>query len=709
MAEFLLELLSEEIPARMQARAAEDLKRLVTEKLKAVGLSGSRADAFVTPRRLALVIDGLPVAQPDVREERKGPRTDAPQQAIDGFLRSTGLGRDQLTEVEDKKGTFLVAIIEKQGGATADVIAQIVPEVIRGFPWPKSMRWGSGGLTWVRPLHSIIALFDGAVVPLDVDGIASGNSTVGHRFMAPQLIEVADFADYKARLRAAFVIVDPRERKLDISEHLDQYGEQHGLKPIEDDGLFDEVAGLVEWPVVLVGNIDTAFMDVPPEALISAIKTHQKYPMFRDPQGNLAPRFAIVSNLAARDGGKAIVAGNERVLSARLSDTKFFWDQDRKATLESRLPALEEVVFHEKLSTLGDKVRRVAALAGELAASIPGADPALARQAAGLAKADLRTEMVGEFPELQGIMGRYYALAEGKPSEVAEAIADHYRPQGPNDQCPTAPVSVAVAMADKIDTLVGFFAVGEVPTGSKDPFALRRAALGIIRLVLENKLRLSLLTAIGLARKPYADLPAVKEYVNEQITDGKTLAEIIEAAYKETASKVLDFFTDRLKVYLKEQGVRHDLITAVFALSGEDDLVRLLDRVKALQGFLDTEDGANLLAAYKRATNIVRIEEKKDSVSYDGAAEYERLAQEEEKVLHARLADAMAEAEVAVREERFTDAMAALAGLRRPVDAFFDHVTVNAEDPDLRRNRLLLLSQIRATLHRVADFSKIEG
>ncbi|MEN3950844.1 glycine--tRNA ligase subunit beta [Iodidimonas sp. SYSU 1G8] len=680
MAEFLLELLSEEIPARMQARAAEDLKRLVTEKLKAAGLSWTRADAFVTPRRLALVIDGLPVAQPDVREERKGPRTDAPQQAIDGFLRSTGLSRDQLTEVEDKKGTFLVAIIEKQGGATADVIAQIVPEVIRGFPWPKSMRWGSGGLTWVRPLHSIIALFDGAVVPLEIDGIASGDSTVGHRFMAPQRIEVSDFADYKSKLRAAFVIVDPRERKLDISEHLDQYGEQHGLKPIEDDGLFDEVAGLVEWPVVLVGDIDTAFMDVPPEALISAIKTHQKYPMFRDPRGNLAPRFAIVSNLAARDGGKAIVAGNERVLSARLSDTKFFWDQDRKATLESRLPALEEVVFHEKLGTLGDKVRRVAALAGELAASIPGADPALARQAAGLAKADLRTEMVGEFPELQGIMGRYYALAEGKPAELAEAIADHYRPQGPNDQCPTAPVSVAVAMADKVDTLVGFFGVDEKPTGSKDPFALRRAALGVIRLVLENGLRLRLLDTFQAA-----------------------------GASSDTALQLLDFFADRLKVYLKEQGVRHDLITAVFALSGEDDLVRLLDRVKALQGFLDTEDGANLLAAYKRATNIVRIEEKKDSVSYDGAAEYERLAQEEEKLLHARLADAMAQAETAVREERFTDAMAALAGLRRPVDAFFDHVTVNAEDPDLRRNRLLLLSQIRATLHRVADFSKIEG
>lgn len=680
MAEFLLELLSEEIPARMQARASEDLKRLVTDKLTAAGLSFGKAEAFVTPRRLALVIDGLPVAQPDVKEERKGPRIDAPAQAIDGFLRSTGLTRDQLTEVEDKKGTFLVAIIEKQGGATADVIAQIVPEVIRAFPWPKSMRWGAGSLTWVRPLHSIIALFGGNVVPLQVDGVTSGDSTVGHRFLAPARFSVTDFADYKSKLRKANVIVDPRERKLDISEHLDLYGQQNGLLPIEDDGLFDEVAGLVEWPVILVGNIDQAFMDVPPEALISAIKTHQKYPMFRDKAGNLAPRFAIVSNLAAKDGGKAIIAGNERVLSARLSDTKFFWDLDRKTALEKRLPALEEVVFHEKLGTLGEKVRRVTALAVELSRSIPGADPEKAREAAGLAKADLRTEMVGEFPELQGIMGRYYALAEGKPAEVAEAIADHYRPQGPNDKCPTAPVSVAVAMADKIDTLAGFFGVDEKPTGSKDPFALRRAALGVIRLVLENGLRLRLLDVFEKA-----------------------------GASSDTALQLLDFFADRLKVYLREQGVRHDLITAVFALNGEDDLVRLLDRVKALQGFLDTEDGANLLAAYKRATNIVRIEEKKDGESYDGEADAGTLVQEEEKVLHARLTDALAAAEAAVRAERFTDAMTALAGLRRPVDAFFDHVTVNAEDRTLRHNRLMLLSQIRATLNQVADFSKIEG
>lgn len=702
MAEFLLELLSEEIPARMQARAAEDLRRLVTEKLKAAGLEFSRADAYVTPRRLALVVDGLPVAQPDVKEERKGPRVDAPAQAIDGFLRSTGLTRDQLTEVEDKKGTFLVAVIETQGGATADVIAQIVPEVIRSFPWPKSMRWGAGSLTWVRPLHSIVALFDGTVVPFEVDGVASGDSTVGHRFLAPARFAVTDFADYKARLRKAFVIVDPRERKLDISEHLDLYSQQNGLLPIEDDGLFDEVAGLVEWPVILVGTIDQAFMDVPPEALISAIRTHQKYPMFRDRAGNLAPRFAIVSNLVAKDGGKAIIAGNERVLSARLSDTKFFWDLDRKTTLESRLPALDEVVFHKEIGTLGQKGKAVEAFAKRLARRA-NADPDKVWEAARLAKADLRTEMVGEFPELQGVMGRYYALNEGKDSEVADAIADHYRPQGPNDRCPSAPVSVALALADKLYTLVGFFKIGEKPTGSKDPFALRRAALGVIRLILENGIRLNLRREFIFVSNAFPGYEYAEDYGEWGNADEVSRNLVM------WQQELLDFFADRMKIYLREQGVRHDLITAVFALSGEDDLVRLLDRVKALQGFLDTEDGVNLLAAYKRATNIVRIEEKKDGASYDGAADYERLAQEEEKVLHARLADAMDAAEAAVKDERFTDAMAALAGLRRPVDAFFDHVTVNAEDTDLRRNRLLLLSQIRATLNQVADFSKIEG
>jgi glycyl-tRNA synthetase beta chain len=706
MAEFLLELLSEEIPARMQGRAADDLKRLVTERLKAAGLEFTRAEAFVTPRRLALVVDGLPLSQPDVREERKGPKVDAPEKAIEGFLRSVGMTRDQVTEVEDKKGTFLLAVIEKQGLPTSELIDFILSGpggVLNEFPWPKSMRWGDNVyMRWVRPLHSILCLFDGCVVGggwsfIDPhsgkrEHIGYTNQTVGHRFMAPEKFTVEGFDDYKARLRDRFVIVDPRERKLDISEHLDQYGEQNGLTPIEDDGLFQEVAGLVEWPVILVGTIDQAFMDVPPEALISAIKTHQKYPMFRDRDGKLAPRFAVVSNLEATDGGKAIVAGNERVLSARLSDTKFFWDLDRKASLESRLPALEEVVFHEKLGTLGEKVRRVAALAGELCGSIPGADADKAKEAARLAKADLRTEMVGEFPELQGIMGRYYALEEGLSAEVAEAIADHYRPQGPNDVCPTAPVSVAVALADKIDTLVGFFGIDEKPTGSKDPFALRRAALGVIRLVLENGLRLQL-------SKIFSDAA-----FNFAFSDAGTTVPASADHFG-----LLEFFADRLKVYLREQGVRHDLITAVFALSGEDDLVRLLDRVKALQSFLDTEDGANLLAAYKRATNIVRIEEKKDGVSYDGAADPELLRLEEEKVLHARLGDALAEAEVAVRDERFTDAMSALAALRRPVDAFFDHVTVNADEAELRRNRLLLLSQIRATLNQVADFSKIEG
>ncbi len=681
MAELLLELFSEEIPARMQARAAEDLKRLVTGALKEAELDFEKAESFATPRRLALVVDGLPLAQPDVREERRGPKVDAPEKAIEGFLNSVGLTRDQVTEVEDKKGRYLMAVIEKQGQPTADVISEAIPGVIRAFPWPKSMRWGDGSLTWVRPLHSIVCILDGQAVAFEIDGVSAGATTAGHRFMAPEPFEVADFADYKAKLRDAKVVLDPQERKLDITEQLDLYAQDNGLVPIEDVGLIDEVAGLVEWPVVLFGEFDPAFLEVPEEALISAIRTHQKYPMFRDRQtGRLAPKFAVVANLEATDGGKAIVAGNERVLSARLADTKFFWDQDLKAGLASRVPALNEIVFHEKLGSLGDKVDRVGALAVEICQYIPDADRNLVRGAARLAKADLTTEMVGEFPDLQGIMGRYYALKDGEDPAVADAIADHYRPQGPGDTCPTAPVSVAVALADKIDTLVGFFGIDEKPTGSKDPFALRRAALGVIRLILENDLRLPLSTAFAAA-----------------------------GAGADVSAELVAFFADRLKVYLREQGVRHDLITAVFALSGEDDLVRLLARVEALQSFLETDDGANLQAAYKRATNIVRIEEKGDDMSYAADVDTALLSQDEEKALHTQLVQATEGAASALADERFEDAMAALAALRGPVDAFFDEVTVNCDDADLRRNRLHLLSQIRATLDQVADFSKIEG
>ena len=477
------------------------------------------------------------------------------------------------------------------------------------------------------------------------------------------------------------VVLDPRERKLDISEQVDQYGEANGLKPIEDDGLMTEVAGLVEWPVVLVGNIDPDFMDVPEEALISAIKTHQKYPMFRDARtGALAPKFAVVANLEAADGGAAIRAGNERVLSARLADTKFFWDQDRKVSLESHVPALDGIVFHEKLGSLGDKVRRVEKLAAALCAHVPDANDRAAETAARLAKADLLTEMVAEFPDLQGVMGRYYALGEGIDPAIADAIADHYRPQGPGDKCPTSPVSIAVALADKIDTLVGFFGIDEKPTGSKDPYALRRAALGVIRLILENNLRLPLL--------------AVFEQAGSEA---------------EPAALLMDFLADRLKVHLREEGVRHDLISSVFALSGENDLLRLVERVRALQSFLETDDGANLLAAYKRATNIVRIEEKKDSATYVDAVNEALLTQPEEAALHEGLEAAGADADKAIAAEAFTDAMSALSSLRAPVDTFFDEVTVNCDDQDVRRNRLNILSRIRGTLNQVADFSQIEG
>jgi len=678
MAELLLEILSEEIPARMQLRAADDLARLMGDALKKEGLAFDRCQAFATPRRLALVIDGLPTAQPDIREERKGPRVDAPEKAIDGFLGSVGLSRDQVVEMETKKGTFLMAVIEKAGRPTADVIADIVPEVIRNFPWPKSQRWGNGTLNWVRPLQGIVCLLDDTVIDLEVDGTHSGNATLGHRFMALGDITVSGFDDLEAKLNASKVILRTADRKQMIADAIASECATRGLDPIEDDGLLTEVAGLVEWPVVLMGSIDQAFMDVPEEALISAIKKHQKYLTFRDPKtGKLAPYFAVVANLEASDGGAAIVDGNERVLRARLADTKFFWDQDLKNTLESRVGALDSIVFHAKLGTVGDKIRRVAGLTGYIAELI-GADAPKASRAASLAKADLTTGMVGEFADLQGLMGQYYAVQDGEDAAVAAAIGDHYKPQGPGDSCPSAPETVAVALADKIDTLVGFFNIDERPTGSKDPFALRRAALGVIRLVLENNLRI--------------DLPS-----------------LLEKAGADGDVGLMGFFADRLKVHLREQGVRHDLVSAVFALGGEGDLVRLMARVNALQGFMETDAGADMLAAYRRAANIVRIEEKKSETSFDGSVEEAALKQDEEKTLFAELGKAVGASSKAVGQEAYADAMAAIATLRGPVDAFFDKVTVNADDPALRKNRLKLLSSIGSTLDQVADFSVIEG
>jgi len=688
--QMLLELFSEEIPARMQGGAAASLEKLVVEGLRKNGLGEVTARHFVTPRRLTLVIDGLPAAQPDVTEERKGPKVDAPDKAIEGFLRSTGLTLDQCEKREMAKGTFYFAVIEKKGRQTREVLREVVDEAIRALPWPKSMRWADKPERWVRPLHSILCLFDGEVVPVSYAGVTAGDTTRGHRFLAPEPFAVKDFDDYAAKLRDAYVMLDPAERRQVIEDGARTLAEAEGLTVKPDEGLLREVTGLVEWPVPLPGRIDDAFMELPDEVLATSMREHQKYFSLLNKDGTLAPRFVVIANIVANDGGAQITAGNERVLRARLSDGKFFWDQDRKAPLESRVDKLKDRVFYEGLGSDFDKVERIRKLAVALAEYIPEADAATVDRAALLAKADLPTDMVGEFPELQGIMGRYYALHDGEDPVVADAIAEHYSPLGPSDACPSKPASVAVALADKIDTLVGFWAINEKPTGSKDPFALRRAALGVIRLIVENKLRLPLGQAFQAALDGYG-------------------TRVPGAARDTVGPDLLDFFADRLKVHLREQGVRHDLISAVFALGGEDDLVRLLARVDALTKFLDSDDGANLLVAYRRAMNIVRIESKKDNASFDGAVDTGALVLDEEKALNAALDEVTRAAETALAGEEFEAAMAALARLRAPVDAFFDRVTVNADDPALRANRLRLLSAIGAVMGRIADFGKVEG
>ncbi len=696
MSELLLELFSEEIPARMQGKAAEDLKRLVTEKLKEAGLAHTKADAYVTPRRLALIVDGLPDKQPDVSEEKKGPRVGSPDQAIQGFLKAAGLGSlDQCEKRTVGNAEFWFAKIEKKGVATIDVLPDLLTRAIAAMPWAKSMRWAGNRAAWVRPLHSIVALFAGRVVkgalPLEPESVAFGDTTRGHRFIKPGEIRVLNVEGYKNEIKKHYVILDQAERKEMIRRDAEMQAALEHLLVKDDPGLLDEVTGLVEFPVVLIGAIDPAFMDLPPEVLTASMRNHQKYFSLTDPDGKLAPRFIVVANMLADDGGQQIVAGNERVLRARLSDAKFFWDQDRKVKLEERVPALAARTFYAKLGTMGEKVTRLQTLAAELCEFIPGADRDRARSAALLAKADLSSGMVGEFPELQGVMGRYYALAEGETADVADAIREHYSPLGPNDKCPTAPLSIAVSLADKLDTLVGFFAINEKPTGSKDPFALRRAALGIIRLIVENKLRAPLNAVIATALAGYG--PSLK-------TDSD--ASKIE-------QDLVAFFADRLKVALKEQGVRHDLIDAVFALGGEDDLVRLLARVDALKAFLGTDDGANLLIAYRRASNIVAIEEKKDKAKYDGRVDESLLKEPEEAKLHKVLAEVQKDTKILLEREEFQGAMLALALLRGPVDAFFDKVTVNSDDKELRANRLRLLSEIRHTLGQVAEFGKIEG
>jgi glycyl-tRNA synthetase beta chain len=695
MPELLIELFSEEIPARMQARAGEDLKRLVTDKLKEAGLAYIEASAYTTPRRLTLVVDGIPPAQPDLTEEKRGPRVGAPDQAVQGFLKSAGLtSLDQCEKRDTGKGEFWFAVVNKKGIKTSALLPSLLVESFAALPWPKSMRWAGHQYRWVRPLHSIVATFDGAVLDggIDLRGgtIRFGNVTRGHRFLDAREIKVAGFADYKMKLRESYVIADPAERRTAIKEQIDKLAAAESLSVKPDEALLDEVTGLVEWPVALMGRIDEQFMEIPPEVLTTSMRVNQKYFSLLDKNGKLAPRFLVVANMETKDGGKAIVAGNERVLRARLSDAKFFWDQDRKVKLEERVPALKDIIFHAKLGTVADKISRIQTLAAEIAAYIPGADVDQVRSAALLAKADLTTGMVGEFPELQGVMGRYYAMHEGEKQPVADAVAEHYAPLGPADRCPTASVSVAVALADKIDSLVGFFAIDEKPTGSKDPFALRRAALGVIRLIVENKLRLPLSRVFAAAGRPYRSEGILSDTVTMR-------------------QNLLDFFADRLKVALREKGVRHDLISAVFALGGEDDLVRLLARVEALKTFLESEDGANLLVAYRRASNIVRIEEKKDGRTYNSGVDAALLRQGEERALHLALATSGDAGGRALDAEDFTGAMAALAQLRRPVDSFFDKVTVNCEEADLRANRLRLLSEIRSTLNRVADFSQIEG
>ncbi|MDE1172544.1 MAG: glycine--tRNA ligase subunit beta [Parvibaculaceae bacterium] len=688
MSELLLELFSEEIPARMQKRASEDLQRLMLEGLKEAGVEPAAARAFVTPRRLTLLLEGLPARTPDTREEKKGPKVGAPEQAIQGFLRGAGLASIEEAQIqEDKKGAFYIATIEKPGRATADVIAALLPQIMRSFPWPKSMRWGTRSLRWVRPLQSILCLFAGEIVPFEIEGIAAGDVTRGHRFMAPESFSVANFDDYVAKLCSAEVILDSAERARIIRAGAKELAQEAGLKLVEDEALIAEVAGLVEWPVPLLGAIDDEFMAVPQEVLTSTMRANQKYFALTDGNGKLAPRFVVVANLIAEDGGKAIVNGNERVLRARFSDARFLWEQDRKVRLEERLPQLEKVVFQAKLGTVREKAERVAKLARELAAFVPGADADKAEIAGRLAKADLVTGMVGEFPELQGLMGSYYAKADGLGDEIAGAIAEHYSPVGPSDDVPASPLGKVVALADKIDTLTGFWAIDEKPTGSKDPYALRRAALGVVRIILEGDLRVNL-----------------KNVVSLQSAKPLSLVEILGGT-----GNLIEFFADRLKVYLRDRGARHDLVDAVFALESQDDLVLIVKRVEALGAFLATEDGANLLAGYKRASNILRIEEKKDGVSFDEAPDASLFAQDEERTLAAAIDRAVDDAKKAVAAEDFVGAMSGLASLRGPVDAFFDKVTVNADDAALRANRLKLLARIRAALNEVADFSRIEG
>ena len=686
--ELLLELLSEEIPAGMQRRAIAELTRLLGDKLAAAEIPAAAMQGYVTPRRLTVIATGIPATQPDRTEERRGPRVGAARQAIEGFLRSAGISSIEACEIRDTgRGEFYFAVIDRPGRPASEVLPDLIRSAVSELPWPKSMRYPASSLRWVRPLTSVVSLFGGEVLPLALDRIAVGRATRGHRFLSPGEIKVVNADDYVARLGDAHVLLDQDRRQQMIQTDLEHAAAAAGLALKPDPGLLEEVTGLVELPVVLAGAIDAEFMSLPSEVLTTAMRTHQKYFSCLQPDGSLAARFLFVANNRAADGGKTIVAGNERVLRARLADARFFWDQDRRVPLEARIDALSARVFHAKLGSLQDKVGRMERIAGLLVPYVPGADPLRSRRAVRLAKADLSTGMVGEFPELQGTMGRYYALHDGEHPAVAEAIAEHYRPLGPSDACPSAPDSIVAALADKLDSLAAFFAIGEKPTGSRDPFALRRASLGVIRLILENNLRLPLAAAF--------------RYAHSCLGPG----------FADPGGELLDFIAERVRVHLREQGIGHDLIAAAFEPLGEqeDDIVRLLSRVAALRAFLASEDGANLLTAYRRASNIVAIEERRDGRQYDGEIDPDLLRQGEERLLAHRLAEVDDEAGTFLEREEFESAMSELARLRRPVDDFFDKVTVNCDDAGLRVNRLRLLSQIRATLNRVADFSQLEG
>ncbi|GLR98115.1 MULTISPECIES: glycine--tRNA ligase subunit beta [Bradyrhizobium] len=726
MPDLLLELFSEEIPARMQGKAADDLRRMVTDKLVAEGLVYEGAKAFATPRRLALTVHGIPARQPDLKTERRGPKIGAPDAAVQGFLKATGLKSLEEAKIQrDPKGDFYIGLIEKPGRDAIDVLAEILPVIIRTFPWPKSMRWGArsgkpGSLNWVRPLHAITATFgleteEPDVVKFSVDGIEAGQTTYGHRFLAPAAISVRRFEDYEAKLLDAKVVLDAERRKDAILTDAKQLAFAQGFELVEDQNLLDEVAGLVEWPVVLMGSFEPEFLATPAEVIRATIRNNQKCFVVRDPKtGKLANKFILVANIDATDGGKTIIAGNERVIRARLSDAKFFYETDLKTKLEDRLPKFEQIVFHEKLGTQAERIKRIERLAADIAPLV-GADVAKATRAAHLAKADLLTEVVGEFPEVQGLMGKYYALAQGEDASVAAACEEHYKPQGPADRVPTDPVSVAVALADKIDTLIGFWAIDEKPTGSKDPYALRRAALGMIRILVSNNISLRLWNVFSIATTIYrnsgnaAVIAGIDAWIGRGRIEGEsvddTLTRVVEGL---GASGLQEFFADRLKVQLREQGARHDLVDAVFALGGQDDLLMIVRRVEALGKFLDSDDGKNLLAGTKRASNILSIEEKKDKRSFDGAPDAALYSLDEEKALAKAIGEVKAEASAAVAKEDFAAAMSAMAKLRPPVDAFFDKVRVNDDDAKVRENRLKLLNEIRSATRAVADFSKIQ-